>query len=339
MVPIEYDAQNGTPTTLRPFFQHWISMFSVILAFGFSLYAFSVPLGWKMFVSTLLSLQVLSMVIVIPAYYGPRVVPAAVGKQQISRNGSKDTADDCEFQTLLPKPEVADDDDQAFAAANDVCFYGSSVPLSVSIRTWRFWVIYCTFLVLCGTALMVIDDINMIAAALGTSPSTFFVTCVSLANGLGRVSAGYTSDLLVHKFSRLQMMSFVAIFMALAQGLFAIGSSYLLYPCLLVVGYLFGCTVALIAVTVPDVFGGKYVATNFGAVDSAPIFGSYVFVTGVVAIFYYTNTVDDAGGDSCVGSHCFRAPFIVNACCCLLMGIIMYITHLHTPITIRASSH
>jgi hypothetical protein len=54
-----------------------------------------------------------------------------------------------------------------------------------------------------------------------------------------------------------------------------------LYLCLLLVGFLFGCSVSLLAVNVADIFGPRYIATNFGAVDSAPIFGSYIFVPGL----------------------------------------------------------
>lgn len=54
----------------------------------------------------------------------------------------------------------------------------------------------------------------------------------------------------------------------------------------IVIGMLFGGIVALVAVNVADIFGTKYVATNFGAMDSSPILGSYCFSTIIVAIFY-----------------------------------------------------
>jgi hypothetical protein len=270
MIPIEYDEANDTPTTLGPFFLHWISLFTVILAFGFSMYHFTVPVFWKICVSTLMSALVLSMGVVVPTFYGSRRVPVPSPgeaadatafsekeseqdeEEHLSRKVSHGSYADSQFESQSFLSKKKSSEDEALAAALDVCFYGSSIPLSESIKTWRFWAIYFTFMTLCGTALMVIDDINLIAASLGTSPSTFFATCVSLANGLGRVTAGYMSDLLVTRFSRMQMMSCVAISMGLAQGLFAVGSTTLLYPCLLIVGYLFGCTVALIAVTVPD---------------------------------------------------------------------------------------
>jgi len=42
------------------------------------------------------------------------------------------------------------------------------------------------------------------------------------------------------------------------------GSVASLSVCLLLVGYLFGCTTALVAVNVADIFGEKFIATNYG---------------------------------------------------------------------------
>ena len=211
------------------------------------------------------------------------------------------------------------------------CFYGDSVPLSVSVRTWRFWSLYFSFLTICGTGLMVIDNINVISEALGKQPNDYFVTLLSLANGAGRVTAGYTSDLISKYFSKLQFLSTIAALMGITNILFAIGSPEYLNLSLLFVGYLFGCTVSLLAVIVADTFGPKYISTNFGAIDSAPILGSYVFVTGIVTLFYETNTVNDLGERSCIGASCFREPFLINSFCCFSVAFILYQMHLTTP--------
>jgi hypothetical protein len=221
--------------------------------------------------------------------------------------------------------------DAGVDAAPPECFYGESIPLSQSIYTWRFWALYVSFLTICGTGLMVIDNINAIADAVGRHPSDFYVSLVSLANGAGRVSAGFACDLLSKYFSRLQLFAAVAILMGIAQSMFAVGSPALLYPSLLLVGYLFGCSVSLVAINTADIFGPRFIATNFGAVDSAPIFGSYVFVTGVVALFFHTNAVDEWGRATCVGPQCFRTAFTVNTCCCLAVACCLAYMHIYTP--------
>jgi MFS family permease len=180
---------------------------------------------------------------------------------------------------------------------------------------------------------MVIDNVNEIAEAVNKYPSSFFVALIALANGAGRLAAGVSSDKLGEYASHLEMLSFSAAAMGLAQASFAIGSETLLYPSLLAVGFLFGCTVSLMAVNVADLFGSRFVATNFGAIDSAPIFGSYLFVTALISLFYNTNTVDSEGNESCVGSKCFRVPFIINSACCFAVALLMAFMHIKTPMS------
>jgi MFS family permease len=179
---------------------------------------------------------------------------------------------------------------------------------------------------------MVIDNLNLLAAALNTTPSAFFVTALSLANALGRVLAGALSDAYVHRVSRLQLLALVALGSSMLHATFALGSEELLYPCVLLAGLLFGASVSMVALNVVEVFGEKYVPTNFGAVDSAPIIGSYIFVTWVVSAFFQANTVDDQGGSSCVGADCFRTAFLVNSACCAGISVMVWTMHMVTPI-------
>ena len=59
-----------------------------------------------------------------------------------------------------------------------------------------------------------------------------------------------------------------------------------------------------------------------------------MFVTGVVAIFYRTNTTDDLGVSSCVGAECFRWPFLVNAACNFVAAAVCFYMHARTPIRV-----
>ena len=450
-VYFKFDERQGVETSLVPFFSHWICLFAVLLAVGYSQYAYEYVGYSSLIMPTLLGLTVLS-VLLIPSYYGARTIGDEEWKipMKHSQNdvvASEHLLSDSKESSLLGNSATntyfgseairdefscgsTDDDGEeeegggggrkllndqrksiirnlsnqsnftdfdvrvkmkdrrdlissssgsrygygsvisggqkedvegsagfkysshrhsqrSNSNGKDVdseaaeCFYGPSIPLSESFKTWRFWTLYIAFLTICGTGLMVIDNINAIAEAVGRHPSDFFVTLVSLANGAGRVSAGYASDRLSAYLSKLQFLSSVAAFMCLAQGMFALGNTELLYPSLLLVGYLFGCSVSLLAVNVADIFGPRFVATNFGAVDSAPIFGSYIFVTGIVALFYRTNTSYGNGVETCVGSDCFRIPFVVNSSCCFLVAILLLFMHTHTPMhnRIKSDSH
>eukprot|EP01035_Chromulina_nebulosa_P026299 gene26299-34405_t len=148
------------------------------------------------------------------------------------------------------------------------------MSLTKVIKTWRFWALYFIYMTVTGTGLMIIYNINAITESFSIYPSSFFVALISLANGLGRVLTGLSSDSLMKHLS-------------------------LLYVSLLLTGFLFGSIVAIIAVNIADIFGSKYIATNFGAIDSAPIFGSYIYATFLVSIFYQPNVFDDEGTSTC----------------------------------------
>lgn len=88
---------------------------------------------------------------------------------------------------------------------------------------------------------------------------------------------------------------------------------------------------SLLAVIVADMFGPHTIAMNFGAIYSAAIFGSYLFATGIVAIFHHTNTTDDKGDKACIGAGCFRMPFVINSLCCFFMVFLVLYMHVRTP--------
>ena len=166
------------------------------------------------------------------SYGSTTVIAAGTADQDIEESGYSSRGYLEELKGRIPMENVSD--------SGPECFYGDSVQLSFSIRTWRFWLLYVSFLTICGTGLMVIDNINAICDAVGKHPSDFYVSLVSLANGAGRVSAGFASDLLSRYFSKLELFGIVAAVMGIAQSMFAVGSPELLYPSLLLVGFLFG---------------------------------------------------------------------------------------------------
>lgn len=329
LLTFDYEIKNGIRTSLAPFFIHWLTLFFILFFVGYSQFAWNISDSWvATLLATLLAMCLLSIQL-LPSLYG-RVLPAQavnINSNNLSAISSENT--DIDEETFNKKIVTE--------STTKECYYGTSIPLSESIRTWRFWSLYFMFMIVMGTGLMVIDNINAIAESIGEHPSTFFVTLVSLANGIGRFATGILSDKVSSFISKTTLLSIYCLLMCLAQFLFSFGSTTLLYPCLLSVGFIFGSCVSLTAVTVADIFGGKYIATNFGLIDSAPIIGSYVFVSGVVAIFYSENTVDDQGELSCVGINCFRYSFLINSISCLIATALIY--NLDRNTKIESSSH
>jgi MFS family permease len=228
--------------------------------------------------------------------------------------------------------------DPSFSYLTDTCFYGDNMPLMDAIKTWRLWAFFCHYLITTGVGLMVIYNVYSIAESVDKVPTSFFVTLIALANALGRVVAGWISDYSADAWSvsKLMLLSLVVFLMGLVQFILSFGFASFLFPGLLLVGFLFGCAVSLTAINVADIFGEKYIATNFGFVDAAPIFGSYIYATWLVTSFYSENaiiTTDDYGTETgtCSGADCFRYPFLINAGSCLVAFSIVWMLDKYTP--------
>jgi hypothetical protein len=215
-----------------------------------------------------------------------------------------------------------------------VSFYGRHVPLSETVCMWRTYGLAVIFMCVAGAGILVINNVQAIAQAVKQQPSAFFVTVLSIANASGRMLVGIVADIYVNQISRLQVISAVCVLMAATQLLLSFGLPEALYPSLLVVGVMFGAIFSSMAAAAADIFGAKYVGSNYGYIDLAPALGSYIFSAGTVALFY-PSPHDKRGlhtNMECVGAHCFRYAFWVTCCCCLLCAGLASYMHILTPI-------
>ena len=294
----------------------------------------------------------------IPSYYGPsfmtpedmlpeeEVSPLLGDSCQSPLVPSRDTspsamqqyleADECSKGAVV----VANGIDARGHAEDFVSYFGKEVPLSEVVCNWRSYAMMGFFMCVSGSGLLVINNIQAIAQAVREDPSPFFVTILSLANACGRVAIGVVAD--YSSYSRFQLQIGVCGLMAIAQFILSLGSPIALYPCLLVVGVMFGCTFSNVSALIADVFGSKHVGANYGFIDLAPIFGSYVFSVGLIAAFYPSGGGDDDNDDDdndadCVGARCFRYAFFVTTVACLGAGVLAYILHKHTPMRRHAT--
>ena len=70
-----------------------------------------------------------------------------------------------------------------------------------------------------------------------------------------------------------------------------------------------------------------------GFVDLAPIPGSIIFATGLIAVFFDTSTdnVKNNVAQSCIGADCFRLPFYISSFACIMAATLAYFIHFVTP--------
>lgn len=176
-----------------------------------------------------------------------------------------------------------------------------------------------------GGTLTAIDNLGQIGESLGypsRSISTF-VSLVSIWNYLGRVTAGFGSEILLkkYKFPRPLLLTLTLVLSCLGHILIAFGVPNSLYFASVVIGFCFGAQWPLLFAIISEIFGLKYYSTlyNFGSVAS-PI-GSYILNVKVAGNLYdreaerqmkVLGIVRKAGEDlNCVGVECFKVAFLI----------------------------
>lgn len=176
-----------------------------------------------------------------------------------------------------------------------------------------------------GGTLTAIDNLGQIGSSLGypTRSISTFVSLVSIWNYLGRVVAGFVSEILLkkYKFPRPLMLTLIIILSSLGHILIAFGVPNSLYFASIIIGFCFGAQWPLLFAIISEIFGLKYYSTlyNFGSVAS-PI-GLYLLNVRVTGHLYDKEAnrqmkalgLTRKHGESlnCVGTECFKLAFII----------------------------
>ncbi|KAL3732006.1 hypothetical protein ACJRO7_028797 [Eucalyptus globulus] len=176
-----------------------------------------------------------------------------------------------------------------------------------------------------GGTLTAIDNLGQIGASLGypaRSTSTF-ISLVSIWNYLGRVVAGFLSEILLkqYKFPRPLMLTFILLISCAGHLLIAFNVPNGLYFASIIIGFCFGAQWPLLFAIISEIFGLKYYSTlyNFGTVAS-PI-GGYLLNVRVAGHLYDKEArkqmaalglVRKPGEDlDCTGVKCYQLAFLI----------------------------
>lgn len=176
-----------------------------------------------------------------------------------------------------------------------------------------------------GGTLTVIDNLGQIGSSLGYSTRgiSTFVSLVSIWNYMGRVFAGFTSEILLtkYKFPRPLMLTFILLLSCIGHLLIAFAFPGSVYIASVIIGFCFGAQWPLLFAIISEIFGLKYYSTlyNFGGVAS-PI-GSYILSVRVAGHLYDDQASKQMaalglqrqhGAElSCNGVLCYRLAFII----------------------------
>lgn len=176
-----------------------------------------------------------------------------------------------------------------------------------------------------GGTLTAIDNLGQIGSSLGypARSTTTFVSLVSIWNYLGRVVAGFASEILLKKYKipRPLLFTFALLFSCVGHLFIAYGIPNSLYAASVIIGFCFGAQWPLLFAIISEIFGLKYYSTlyNFGAVAS-PV-GAYILNVKVAGQLYDKEALKQmealgitrqAGQDlTCNGVQCYKMAFII----------------------------
>ncbi|XWS59616.1 hypothetical protein CRYUN_Cryun08bG0137500 [Craigia yunnanensis] len=193
----------------------------------------------------------------------------------------------------------------------------------------------------CGTggALTVIDNLGQLGKSLGypTHDISTFISLVSIWNFLGRVLAGYLSEIVLTKynFPRPLMLTFVILLSCVGHLLISFAVPNSLYFASVMTGFCLGAQLSLLCAIISELFGLKHYSTmyNVGSVSS-PV-GSYIFNVRVAGHLYDKEALKQMealgltrkpGQDlTCNGAKCYRLAFLIITTATLFGSIVSLI--------------
>ncbi|KAL5725561.1 hypothetical protein ACHQM5_008695 [Ranunculus cassubicifolius] len=178
-----------------------------------------------------------------------------------------------------------------------------------------------------GTNLTAVDNMGQIGESLGYPTLTIstFVSLISIWNFCGRVFAGFVSEILLEKFSfpRPLMIASVLLLSSVGHLLIAFPIPGSVYVASVIVGFCYGAQLTMLYTCISELFGLKHFATLFNVGQLASPLGSYVFNVKVSGTLYdkmalkqlaEKGIVRNSGTElTCIGSECYRYPFIILA--------------------------
>ncbi|XVF46251.1 hypothetical protein PTKIN_Ptkin03bG0012600 [Pterospermum kingtungense] len=236
----------------------------------------------------------------------PKPEPVESTKQQADEKADQKSC----FLTIFDKPERGED-------------YTILQALTSIDMLVLFLATFCGL----GSSLTAVDNLGQIGESLGypNKTVTSFVSLVSIWNYFGRVFSGFVSETLIvkYKIPRPLMMTLVLLLACVGYLLVAFPVPGSLYVASIIIGFSFGAQLPLLFAIISELFGLKYYSTLFNCGQLASPLGSYIFNVKLTGMLYDREALKDLAKQGltrssvkeliCIGSHCYRLPFIILA--------------------------
>ncbi len=160
-------------------------------------------------------------------------------------------------------------------------------PLQV-LKTPAFYLVVIAFMLSCMGGLMMIGFAKPIAVAKGmASTATIGVLAISLFNSVGRLTWGAICD----KLGRKRTLYIIFAGTALSSLFAILAEGYFIYVIIGLIGFFYGGILSTFPSFTADLFGPRYMATNYGMVMVG--FGFGAIISSVIAGYYKNIAASD----------------------------------------------
>ncbi|KAL7257411.1 hypothetical protein ACSBR1_003666 [Camellia fascicularis] len=260
----------------------------------------------------------------------PLSVPICLALQSLIRSDSKSSSDiEHTTKPLLEEEEEEREVVMVEAAAKAAeaeeesrrPVIGEDHTVWEAFGTVDFWILFGSFLCGVGTGLAVMNNLGQMGLALGYVDVSIFVSLTSIWGFFGRIVSGSVSEYFIKKAGTPRPLWNAAsqILMAVGYIVMAIALPGSLYIGSIVVGICYGVRLAVTVPTASELFGLKYYGLIYNILILNLPLGSFLF-SGLLAGFLYDAqaTSTAGGGNTCIGSHCYRLVFVVMAIACIV---------------------
>ncbi|XVF05750.1 hypothetical protein REPUB_Repub05bG0199100 [Reevesia pubescens] len=249
-----------------------------------------------------------------------------------------------EITVEKPKPEVVESKQEALEPssskqadekAQKSCFLtifdrperGEDYTILQALTSIDMLILFLATFCGLGSSLTAVDNLGQIGESLGypNKTVTSFVSLVSIWNYFGRVFSGFVSETLIvkYKLPRPLMMTMVLLLACIGYLLVAFPAPGSLYIASIIIGFSFGAQLPLLFAIISELFGLKYYSTLFNCGQLASPLGSYIFNVKLTGFLYDREAMKDLAAKgltrssvkelTCIGTHCYRLPFIILA--------------------------
>ena len=192
-----------------------------------------------------------------------------------------------------------------------------------------FYLIFFVFMLGAGVGLTIINNLGSLVESLGGDSASRLVTFLSIFNCLGRIFAGFISDIcLKFRFlSRISVLGFFLIFMSASQIYFILitylNSVAALYPGVALIGLTYGALMSLSPSITAELFGQQFFGGNWSIIRIAPAFSSFLMSTVIAGVIYDRNTPENE--NNCFGWKCYGYSLIIDFFICLLAIFLCFV--------------